>query len=392
MSSDALFYKNLEAVPSFNQVVEVHNYKPLPASWYVIITDIKNSTAAIQNGRYKEVNLLGVAPLIGILNETDSSLIPFIFGGDGVTLCVPGSLLPLVRNVLQNTLKIAVEAYGLELRAGIIPVQAIYNQSEEILVGKFKVSPFYEQASFFGGGLSLAEKWLKENHPKTEIIVPDFIKTVSYKGLECRWQPIKTSKDYTISVLVKALNPNRLEQIEVYKQYLEFFTTLFDELEIQPISTEFMHMNTSFNGLSAETKIRTFGQTTWQQLKYAFETKIRLWVGRYMMHKNITTESTAWGNYKSDLIANSDFRKFDETMRQVVTCSKDQLLQLENWLEDKFKQKKLVYGIHRSKEALITCMVFQYDKAHIHFVDGNNGGYTVAAQEMKKRLATLNQK
>jgi hypothetical protein len=151
-------------------------------------------------------------------------------------------------------------------------------------------------------------------------------------------------------------------------------------------------MNTSFNGLSAETKIRTFGQTTWQQLKYAFETKIRLWVGRYMMHKNITTESTAWGNYKSDLIANSDFRKFDETMRQVVTCSKDQLLQLENWLEDKFKQKKLVYGIHRSKEALITCMVFQYDKAHIHFVDGNNGGYTVAAQEMKKRLATLNQK
>ncbi len=389
MSGDALFYKNLEAVPSFNQVVEVQHYKTLPESWFVVITDIKNSTAAIQNGRYKEVNLLGVAPLIGILNETDSALIPFIFGGDGITLCVPGSLLPLVRNVLQNTVKIAEEAYGLELRAGIVSVQSIYKHGEEILVGKFKASPFYEQACFFGGGLSLAERWLKENHPKTELIRPDAVETVSYKGLECRWQPIKTSKDYTISILVKALGNNRLEHISIYKDYLDFFKSLFDEHEIHPIQTDYMLMNTSISGLAAETKIRTFGQNQWQRFTYAMETKIRLWIGRYMMHKNITTESTAWGNYKADLIANSDFRKFDEMMRQVVSCSKEQLTKLEQWLELKYNENKLVYGIHRSKEALVTCMVFQYDKAHIHFVDGNNGGYTVAAQEMKKRIAAL---
>lgn len=389
MLGDALFYKNLEAVPSFNQVVELHCYKALPESWYVVMTDIKNSTAAIQNGRYKDVNLLGVAPLVGILNETDSALIPFIFGGDGITLCVPGSLLPLVRNVLQNTQKIAEEAYGLELRAGIVSVQTIYKHGEEILVGKFKASPFYEQASFFGGGLDLAERWLKELHPNVEFITPDVVETVSYEGLECRWQPIRTSKDYTISLLVKALGNNRLEQISIYKEYLDFFKSLFDENEMHPIQMDKMFMDTSLSGLAAETKIRTFGQNQWQRFKYALETKIRLWIGRYMMHKNIKTESTEWGNFKADLIANSDFRKFDEMIRQVVSCSEEQLAKLEQWLEHKYNENKLVYGIHRSKEALVTCMVFQYNKAHIHFVDGNNGGYTVAAQEMKKRIAAL---
>ncbi|TNE71664.1 DUF3095 domain-containing protein [bacterium] len=389
MSTDALFYKNLQAVPTFRQVVDVHQYKVLPESWYVVLTDIENSTNAIQNGKYKEVNLLGVAPLIGILNETDSSLIPFIFGGDGISLCVPGSLLPLARDVLKNTIQIAQKEYGLKLRAGIVPVKAIHNAGEQILISKFRASEHYEQASFFGGGLSLAEKWLKNGSKEVEFIYPDAVESISYKGLECRWQPIKSKQDFTISILIKSLSTDKNKQIQLYSEYLDFFDKTFKDPDLHPIQSEKMNMNTSILGLAAETKIRTFGLSYWNRFLYALETKFRIWAGKIMMHYKVATESTAWGNYKTDLIANSDFRKFDEMIRQVVSCSQEQLNSLNAWLEERFQKKELVYGIHQSKEALITCMVFQYDKAHIHFVDGNNGGYTAAAIELKRRIKEL---
>ncbi|MBI1211694.1 MAG: DUF3095 family protein [Alphaproteobacteria bacterium] len=46
------------------------------------------------------------------------------------------------------------------------------------------------------------------------------------------------------------------------------------------------------------------------------------------------------------------------------------------------------FGIHRADAALLTCFVQTTDDArHVHFVDGSNGGYAMAAQTLKDRLA-----
>jgi hypothetical protein len=34
----------------------------------------------------------------------------------------------------------------------------------------------------------------------------------------------------------------------------------------------------------------------------------------------------------------------------------------------------------------MTCLIFQREGGHVHFVDGANGGYTLAAIELKRRL------
>jgi hypothetical protein len=34
---------------------------------------------------------------------------------------------------------------------------------------------------------------------------------------------------------------------------------------------------------------------------------------------------------------------------------------------------------------MITCLVFQYEKEHVHFVDGADGGYANAARDLKER-------
>jgi hypothetical protein len=45
-----------------------------------------------------------------------------------------------------------------------------------------------------------------------------------------------------------------------------------------------------------------------------------------------------------------------------------------------------VYGIHHAPAALMTCLIFARDCGHVHFVDGADSGYTMAAADLKRRL------
>jgi hypothetical protein len=46
-----------------------------------------------------------------------------------------------------------------------------------------------------------------------------------------------------------------------------------------------------------------------------------------------------------------------------------------------------VYGVHVSRHALMTCLVFDRFGKQVHFVDGANGGYALAAKQLKQQLA-----
>lgn len=37
----------------------------------------------------------------------------------------------------------------------------------------------------------------------------------------------------------------------------------------------------------------------------------------------------------------------------------------------------------------MTCAIDDYRTEHMHFVDGSDGGYALAAKQLKKQLATL---
>jgi len=384
-----MFYKELDSIPTFTEITHLELYKPIPDNWYVVISDVVNSTQAIEKGHYRDVNILGAAPIMAILRELSIDDIPFVFGGDGVSLCIPESKLDLIKRVFSNTILLAKTDYDLELRAGIIPVKDLYHAGETLLVGKLRISDIYQQAVFFGGGLTTAEKWLKTGNPNVIMLTAESHESVSYEGLECRWQPIKSSMDHTISMLIKPISSNTEEQLVVYNEFIQFFESLFIQPDNHPIHEKNMQMFGRFKELLSETRIRTQGLTIWGKVKYLFEIRLRMLIGIIMMNRGIATSSTAWGEYKTDVIANSDFRKFDEMIRLVVSCTKNQLKSVESWLEQKYVERKLVYGIHVSDAALITCMVFQYNRNHIHFVDGNNGGYASAAIELKKRSRQL---
>jgi len=82
------FYASLPALTQFIELTDHRNYASFPGDWYVLITDVVNSTQSIEAGYYKEVNLLGASSIIAVLNQTIQVEIPFVFGGDGAFLVV----------------------------------------------------------------------------------------------------------------------------------------------------------------------------------------------------------------------------------------------------------------------------------------------------------------
>ena len=58
------FYDELKPFDQFQDVIKDNHYSKLPSDWNIILTDIKGSTKAIQQGLYREVNLVGAASII----------------------------------------------------------------------------------------------------------------------------------------------------------------------------------------------------------------------------------------------------------------------------------------------------------------------------------------
>ena len=93
MNSDGFYADLLKSFDEFAEVSEISNYQIAPDDWHVIIADVEGSTRAIEEGRYKDVNLIGAACINAVLNINEKDRIPYVFGGDGATLLVPSSCL-----------------------------------------------------------------------------------------------------------------------------------------------------------------------------------------------------------------------------------------------------------------------------------------------------------
>ena len=86
MNTSDLFYEDLPVFQDFSELTDLGHYQLLPDDWFVVIADIRGSTKAIHDGFYKEVNIIGAATIMTVINSVRPLLIPYVFGGDGATL------------------------------------------------------------------------------------------------------------------------------------------------------------------------------------------------------------------------------------------------------------------------------------------------------------------
>lgn len=389
-SDDTEFYANVPTIEDFFDASDEHNYRPLPDDWHVAVTDIVNSTAAIYEDRYKTVNILGASSIIGILNVADKNEIPYIFAGDGSAFCIPPNLKNETKKVLAGSRRIGKVEYNLNLRAAIIPVSYIREQGYDIKVARYRASDVYVQAIFSGGGISYAEEILKKRGiDKYRIQAPDKVESVDFTGLECRWQEVEQKGKEVITLLVRA-NPQADHPERIYEQVLQKMRTIFGfDDKTNPITASNLCMTMSVSELMDEIKFRTFGLSWFQRCLYLIKTELQIILGKIFMALDYQSSATDWSLYKPDMALNSDHRKFDDMLRVVISGTLEQGQQLEKFLQQKFEEADLAFGMHITDAAMITCMVFRYHRDHVHFVDGSDGGYVSAAKKLKERLAIL---
>ncbi len=384
------FYAELTAYDSFLEVIASAHFVPVPQDWYLMITDVIGSTQAIAAGRYKEVNMIGACSIVTILNVAGAIEVPFVFGGDGATILVPPCLLPQAARALLATKEVAQREFALNLRIGAMPVQVITTAGYEIKVAKFRASENYTQVIIAGGGLAYAEQILKgrTSHPTYEIDPVSSGTRADFTGLECRWQDVKSKHGEMLSLLVLATLETPEQNNAIYQRVITQIGKIYGEdVHWCPVGTETLHLAFDQN-LLVETKVRSRQKNWLGRQLYLYKIWLENLLGFLLMRFNVKVGDLDWGCYKNLVTVTTDYKKFDDMLRLIISGNTQQRQQLVSYLEQQYQQQKLVYGLHVSDRALMTCLVFERNGRQVHFLDGGDGGYALAAQALKARLRT----
>ena len=86
------WYSTVPSFADFHQLTQDEHFYRVPPTWSLIVTDIVDSTRAIDSGRYKDVNTIGAACVVAAQNAMNRMQFPYVFGGDGAKLCTRTSL------------------------------------------------------------------------------------------------------------------------------------------------------------------------------------------------------------------------------------------------------------------------------------------------------------
>ena len=137
-----------------------------------------------------------------MINALGTNEFPYVFGGDGASICIPPELLDIVKDSFLGTKKMALNAFNLDLRVGAVTVAEIKKQGGQVLLSKMKVCDWYSQAIFAGGGIAIADKLLKQHTDRYQF-QPDANAIADFTGLECRWNKVTQPNKRVLSLLIK---------------------------------------------------------------------------------------------------------------------------------------------------------------------------------------------
>ena len=213
----------------FPRVMDETLYQPLPEDWVIGTTDVVGSTRAIQDNRYKAVNMAGVAGIAAVVNALGREF-PFAFGGDGASFAVPPSCADAARTALAATLRWAQEEMSLELRGAMVPVKDMRESGLDVRVARFGPSENVNYAMFMGGGLAWAEAAMKRGlfavPPAPPGTRPDLT------GLSCRFEEMPSLHGVVLALLVI---PGERSDNEAFRRVVEDLILLAEQKGHGPV-------------------------------------------------------------------------------------------------------------------------------------------------------------
>lgn len=381
-TADAAFLDSLPVFSAFEGVTELGNYRSLPEDWMLAVADIVGSTRAIAEGRYKAVNTAGASVISALLNVLGRRDLPFVFGGDGALVALPGGQAETARAALAAVQTWVTEEIGLELRTALVPMADVRAQKLDVRVARFQASDQVTFAMFAGGGASWAEREMKARRyrvdPAPAGARPDLT------GLSCRWDPIEARHGEIVSIIALPAGPDKLDAFAALVADIVALAGV-EERGGHPVPVDGPGYRLLPEGMKYEVAaLAPKGKRLWPRLSI---------VGQLVL--TTILDKTGWKlgsfsaeRYKSDVSANSDFRKFDDGLKMTIDVDKATIGRIEKRLTEAERAGICLYGLHRQDSALMTCIVATpLQRDHIHFVDGAAGGYAMAAANLKAKAS-----
>ncbi len=359
-----------------------------PESSWILIADVRGSTEAVRQGRYREVNLIGAACVASIRNSFEQRSVPYVFGGDGATFLVAHQDLERCEALLTAVQKMAWESFQLNLGIGRMQVSEIRRLGAEIRYGfltwgQSELLPFFR-----GNGLALAEKKIKEAmtllKPAATVQTP----APAIEGLSCRIMPFKAVRGRILSVLVEPMvgmdreDALLAEVFAVFKKRgsIERLSPVNKTsirrpwLTLQWVKEAFMHRQSAGLRDTVMALIKAL-------LGYLLTTAIFRFGWKTKVLGEVET-------YQGSMLEQSDWMKMDGVLRMVIDVTPEEEADLRQTLERLEAAGLIVFGIFASSAALMTCHFQSIEgQRHAHFIDGAYGGLTLAAKDMKGKKA-----
>jgi hypothetical protein len=373
------FYASLPVFRDFTTVMEPTLFQPLPDDWLVGAADVMHSTQAIAENRYKAVNMAGAAVIVAVTNALGGCDFPFVFGGDGASFAVPAKAAALARQALAETATWVQEDLGLNLRIALVTVAEIRLHAFDVRVARYAPSENISIAMFSGGGMAWADAAMKRGEitlePAPAGAHPDL------SGLSCRYEEIPASRGLVLSLVVA---PGRQTLPQAFRSVIEDIARIVEKTPnaSRPVPGQSLRITWPPTGADLEARAaRRAGESVG-----ARKLKVLVWtlLHFFIMHFNIAVGRFMPAKYQREVIENSDFRKFDDSLRMVLDCTPALADEIEQHLRERAARGIVRFGTHRQEAAMMTCFTPSPSSAnHVHFIDGALGGYALAAAAMK---------
>ena len=376
-ASQDSFYASVPAFGGFARLMDPALYSPLPEDWTVGIADIVQSTAAIAAKRYKAVNMAGAAVIAAVTNALDHREFPFVFGGDGASFAVPPGDLASAREAMAATAAWVRDDLGLVMRVALVPVAEIRAKGVDIRVARFAPSPDVSYAMFSGGGLGWAEAAIKRGEFAVEPAPPGAAPDLS--GLSCRFEEIPSARGIILSAMVVPANAASDGE---FRRVIEDVIALVEKSPGagRPVPDKGPDFRWPPAGFDLEMRAMQRGPRVLRRVILTGWTLFSYLVLRYQ----ISVGGFIPKKYIGEVVANTDFRKYDDGLRMILDCTKELATELERKLADAASRGVVRYGLHRQDAAMMTCFTPAPSRSdHVHFVDGASGGYASAATALK---------
>jgi hypothetical protein len=275
------------------------------------------------------------------------------------------------------------EDLNLTLRIGMVPVATIRAHGHDVRVARYAPSEHISIAMFSGGGIAWADAAMKRGEiavaPAPPGAHPDL------NGLSCRYEEIPASRGLVLSLVVA---PAPGASADAFRAAIEHIAAIVERTPdaSRPVPGQRLRFTWPPAGADLEARAsRRPGESVRVRKAKVLALTFLYFL---IMHFGIRVGRFVPAKYTRELVDNSDFRKFDDSLRMVLDCTPALADEIERHLADCAGKGIVRYGTHRQHAAMMTCFApSPANSNHVHFIDGAEGGYAMAASAMKGSVA-----